>query len=154
MGIELIDTITPKNNGSFPMVNAKDVDVDGVRLPEKLEELAAGGNVESATDSDISNLFRLGDLTVSVAPRTGGQTVLVAPAMESGNMLRYLITDSDKTPVIVYDQPYVTANGWTGLPGNGEVSGAEGQVITVVEMTEQGAKARKAGSAVLPAPLA
>ena len=40
------------------MVKAKDVDVDGKRLPEKLKELeAAAGNIETATDDDINNLF-------------------------------------------------------------------------------------------------
>ncbi|PLS24206.1 hypothetical protein BLI708_08645 [Bifidobacterium imperatoris] len=58
MAIELIDTLAPKNNGAFPMVNAKDVDVDGKRLPEKLKELeTAAGNIEAATDDDINNLF-------------------------------------------------------------------------------------------------
>lgn len=58
MAIELIDTLAPKNNGAFPMVKAKDVDVDGKRLPEKLKELeTAAGNIETATDDDINNLF-------------------------------------------------------------------------------------------------
>ena len=58
MAIELIDTLAPKNNGTFPMVKAKDVDVDGKRLPEKLKELeTAAGNIETATDDDINNLF-------------------------------------------------------------------------------------------------
>ena len=58
MAIELIDTLAPKNNGTFPMVKAKDVDVDGKRLPEKLKELeTAAGNIETATDADINNLF-------------------------------------------------------------------------------------------------
>ena len=58
MAIELIDTLAPKNNGTFPMVKAKDVDVDGKRLPEKLKELdAAAGHLEAATDDDINNLF-------------------------------------------------------------------------------------------------
>ncbi len=33
MAIELIDTLAPKNNGTFPMVKAKDVDVDGNDSP-------------------------------------------------------------------------------------------------------------------------
>ena len=58
MAIELIDTLASKNNGTFPMVKAKDVDVDGKRLPEKLKELeTAAGNIETATDDDINNLF-------------------------------------------------------------------------------------------------
>lgn len=59
MAIELIDTLTPKNSGSFPMVLGKDVDVDGRRLPELLDELeeSAGGEPEAATDEDIDALF-------------------------------------------------------------------------------------------------
>lgn len=58
MAIELIDTLAPKNNGTFPMVKAKNVDVDGKRLTEKLKELeTAAGNIETATDADINNLF-------------------------------------------------------------------------------------------------
>lgn len=58
MAIELIDTLAPKNNGTFPMVKAQDVDVDGKRLLEKLKELeTAAGNIETATDDDINNLF-------------------------------------------------------------------------------------------------
>lgn len=58
MAIELIDTLAPKNNGTFPMVKAEDVGVDGKRLPEKLKELeTAAGNIETATDDDINNLF-------------------------------------------------------------------------------------------------
>ncbi|KFI97800.1 hypothetical protein [Bifidobacterium stellenboschense] len=63
MAIELIDTLAPKNNGAFPMVNAKDVDVDGTRLPQKLAELAAGAGVEAATEDDIANLFNTTDTT-------------------------------------------------------------------------------------------
>lgn len=94
----------------------------------------------------------LGELTVTVAPRSGGQTVTVAPETESGNMLRYKITAADAKPSFSYDTPLITADGWTAFPDNGQVSGTEGQVITVAEMTTQGAKARKKGEAVLPAP--
>lgn len=58
MAIELIDTLTPKNSGSFPMVLGKDVDVDGKRLPELLDELEEmGGEPEAATSEDIDALF-------------------------------------------------------------------------------------------------
>lgn len=38
MAIEVISTIKPKNNGTFPIVEAKDISVDenGMRLDEKL----------------------------------------------------------------------------------------------------------------------
>lgn len=40
MPIELIDKIKPKNNGTFAMVDAADVEMeDGTRLPEALATL-------------------------------------------------------------------------------------------------------------------
>ena len=58
MAIELIDTLAPKNGGAFPMVMGEDVEVNGKRLPEALEDLeAAAGDIEAATDSDIDALF-------------------------------------------------------------------------------------------------
>lgn len=42
MAIEVISTIKPKNNGNFPLIEAKDISVDenGTRLDEKLSNLA------------------------------------------------------------------------------------------------------------------
>lgn len=58
MAIELIDTLAPKNGGSFPMVMGEDVEVNGKRLPEALEDIeAAAGDIEAATDGDIDALF-------------------------------------------------------------------------------------------------
>ena len=58
MAIELIDTLAPKNGGSFPMVKGRDVDVDGVRLPQKLKELETHtGDIETATQDEIDDLF-------------------------------------------------------------------------------------------------
>lgn len=59
MAISLIDKIKPKNNGSFAMVDAQDVDMgDGKRLPEALDELQqAAGDIEQASEGDIDALF-------------------------------------------------------------------------------------------------
>lgn len=58
MAIELIDTLAPKNGGSFPMVMGEDVEIDGQRLPEILESIeAAAGDIEAATSGDIDALF-------------------------------------------------------------------------------------------------
>lgn len=38
MSIEIISTLKPKNNGTFPIVEAKDIDVNGKRLDEQLAE--------------------------------------------------------------------------------------------------------------------
>ena len=43
MAIEIISTLKPKNNGTFPIAEAKDIDVNGKRLDEKLDELSQGG---------------------------------------------------------------------------------------------------------------
>lgn len=43
MAIELIDKIKPKNNGSFPLIDASDVVMgDGTRLDEKIEYVNNG----------------------------------------------------------------------------------------------------------------
>lgn len=58
MAIELIDTLAPKNGGSFPMVKAADVDVDGVRLQQKLKDLETQmGDIDTATQDEIDALF-------------------------------------------------------------------------------------------------
>ena len=48
MAIEIISTLKPKNNGTFPIAEAKDITVDekGTRLDDKLTELAnnSGGS--------------------------------------------------------------------------------------------------------------
>ena len=57
MAVELIAKIKPKNNGNFPLVDAKDVAVDeaGTRLDEKLAELkeaAASAGRDGADGKD------------------------------------------------------------------------------------------------------
>ena len=80
----------------------------------------------------------------------------VTPAAEGNNLRRYRLTASDAKPTVNYDTQCATADGWPDLPANGQISGSAGQIITVVELTNQGAKARgKArgkGEAALPAP--
>lgn len=56
MAIELIDTLAPKNGGSFPMVKGEDVEVNGVRLPKALEDVV--NNVQEASNTEIDNMFR------------------------------------------------------------------------------------------------
>ena len=58
MAIELIDTLAPKNGGSFPMVMGEDVEIDGQRLPDILDSIeASAGDIEAATEGDIDALF-------------------------------------------------------------------------------------------------
>ena len=39
MAIEIISTLKPKNNGDFPVAEAKDIDVNGIRLDDLIENL-------------------------------------------------------------------------------------------------------------------
>lgn len=95
----------------------------------------------------------IGSLTVTATARVGGQTLAITPATESGNMLRYKITAANNKPTVTYGMQCPKADGWEDLPSNKQITGTDGQVVTVVEMTTQGALARKTGTATLPAPL-
>lgn len=55
MAIEVISTIKPKNNGSFPIAEADDIAVDenGTRLSAKLKELASGVKAEVEESEEI-----------------------------------------------------------------------------------------------------
>lgn len=63
MAIEIISTLKPKNNGTFPIAEAKDIDVNGKRLDTKLAELeenagSGGGGTGGGGDAiiDVSAL--------------------------------------------------------------------------------------------------
>ena len=50
MSVKIIDTLKPKNNGTFPIVEAVDVAVTSeLRLPEALEAKANASDVSTAT---------------------------------------------------------------------------------------------------------
>ena len=91
-------------------------------------------------------------LTVKAVAREGGQTVTVTEPVDSGLQRRYKITDANAKPSVAYDTVVATDGGWSAFPENGQVTGTEGQVITVVDNTTSGAFARKTGTATLPAP--
>ena len=111
-----------------------------------------GSGVTATITVTVTAAPTLGTLTVAAAAREGGQTVTVTEEVEGNNLRRYKITDADAKPTIAYDTACVSNDGWLDFPSNGEVSGTEGQVITVVELTNSGANARKVGTATLPAP--
>lgn len=84
--------------------------------------------------------------------REGGQTVTVREPPGAGMMRRYQVTDKGGEPTVAYGTVCALASGWADLPADGAISGGEGQTVTVVEATQQGALARAVGHAVLPAP--
>ena len=61
--VELIGGLTPKNNGDFPLVSARHVQVDdtGKRLDEKLAEIGTGGG--GGTTYNIGNGLKLEEST-------------------------------------------------------------------------------------------
>ena len=91
----------------------------------------------------------LGTLTVGVTPGADGYSVTVTPNVEAGNTRYYRVTEANAAPTITYDQ-VVTTSEWTAFSAEQKITGTEGQVISVVELTADG-KARKYGKAALPA---
>ena len=113
-----------------------------------------GSGVTATITVTVTAAPTLGTLTVAAAAREGGQTVTVTEAVNGNNLRRYKITNANAKPTITYGTTCVSNGGWLNFPSNGEVSGTAGQVITVVELTNQGSYARKVGTATLPAPTA
>lgn len=91
----------------------------------------------------------LGTLTVGVTHGADGYSVTVTPNVEAGNTRYYRVTEANAAPTITYDQ-VVTTSEWTAFSAEQKITGTEGQVISVVELTAD-SKARKYGKAVLPA---
>lgn len=91
----------------------------------------------------------LGTLTVGVTHGADGYSVTVSSNPDSGNHQYYRVTAANAAPTITYDQT-VTTSEWTAFTSGQKVTGTEGQVISVVELTADG-KARKYGKAALPA---
>lgn len=90
----------------------------------------------------------LGTLTVGATHGADGYSVTVTPNVEAGNTRYYRVTAANAAPTITYDQT-VTISEWTAFSAEQKITGTEGQVISVVELTADG-KARKYGKATLP----
>lgn len=55
--VELVAVISQKNNGTFPLVYGPDIEVDEMRLPERLAQIENGMQLDIATENDILALF-------------------------------------------------------------------------------------------------
>lgn len=93
----------------------------------------------------------LGTLTVTADATTGGQTIKVSPEAAKGNSLRYQITPSGSKPTVNYNTKCAVADHWVNLTSGAKVTGATGNIITVVEVDSLD-QAVKKGEATLPAP--
>lgn len=164
--IQLTATVVPDNAANKAVTWAsKTTEVATVDQNGVVTGVKAGTSDVTATAKDGSETVAtitvtvtaaptLGALTVAAAARKGGQKVTVTESVEGNDLRRYKITDADAKPTIAYNTACVSKDGWLDFPSNGEVVGNENQVITVVELTNQGAYARKVGTATLPAPTA
>lgn len=132
------------------IATVKDGVVTGVKAGIATITATTTDGAKTATTAITVNPV-LGNLTVKAAARIGGQTITVTEPIDNGLQRRYRV--DAKAPALAYDAVVDTANKWEALPENGEINAAAGQVITVVDNTTQGAKARKVGTATLPAPL-
>lgn len=137
-------TVTPAADGKTAVVDfiaAGNVDIS-----------ATVGTVTKKTSFTVTPPPTLGALTVKAAARVGGQTVTVTEAVGSGLQRRYKITAANAKPTVNYNTVVDTKSGWVAFPDNGQITGTEGQVVTVVDCTVSGANARTKGEATLPAP--
>lgn len=131
------------------------VDDSGVMAGKTAGVARVNATVGGVTSPDLNVTVEaateLYALTVTATAVDGGYTVTATPAPGSGEMTRYKVTDADAKPSVSYDTVCDKASGWVDMPDDGGVTGSEGQVVTVVHLTEQGAKARAKGEATLPA---
>lgn len=89
--VELIAGITPKNNGTFPLVNAKDVYVtDSLRLDSALEALKGFDYTICSTNATTPNIITNGTLAPSTD--TMYRIYLVPTSSNSGNIYSEYIT--------------------------------------------------------------
>lgn len=57
-GVVVVNTLSTKNNGAYPLVMAESVQMaDGKSVEEKIGGLEAGAGNEVATEEDIDSLF-------------------------------------------------------------------------------------------------
>ncbi len=97
MPIEIIDKIKPKNNGSFPLMDAADVQMpDGKRLTEELAEKPKPSTIDlSRLDPDAENK---GVITETLTDGTARETKLTYDA--DGNITEIEDADGHKTTLV------------------------------------------------------
>lgn len=111
---------------------------------------AAGGTNVKATANVTCATPALKNLAISATQVSGGKTTLSVPNPDANNMMRYKVTGANAKPTVNYDTVVAIDDGWADVPANKQISGVSGgQVVTVIEMTTSGAKARGKGEVTL-----
>lgn len=58
-GVVIVNTLSTKNNGNYPLVMAESVQLEeGKTVEQKIEELEAGAGNEVISNEEIDNLFK------------------------------------------------------------------------------------------------
>lgn len=58
-GVTIVNTLTVKNNGNYPLVMAESVQLtEGKSVEQKIGELEAGAGNEVISNEEIDNLFK------------------------------------------------------------------------------------------------
>jgi hypothetical protein len=58
-GVTIVNTLTVKNNGNYPLVMAESVQLtEGKSVEQKIGELEAGAGNEIITEDEINGLFQ------------------------------------------------------------------------------------------------
>ncbi|KFI56584.1 phage major tail protein [Bifidobacterium callitrichos DSM 23973] len=117
------------------------------RIPSPTGQLAT--SVDYIAPIATTPAGTLTALTVTAAPRTGGQTITVTQTAGEGLARVYRIDDAGKEPAITYDVELGDPK-WVAFPANGQVTGAEGQIASVADITTD-KHVRAYGKATLPA---
>lgn len=83
MPIYLIDKIKPKNGGTFPMVDAEDVEYKGKRLPEYLTS-GGGSGLPEITEADEGKVLKVvsGAWVAAELPQYEGETEVTPSTTE------------------------------------------------------------------------
>lgn len=120
MAIEVISTLKPKNNGDFPIAEAKDITVDenGTRLNTKLEELANS----SSSGGSADNGFNLAK--INMTSDSGGTIEMLIGTFENAmtNPASLVLVLNDglffaykgfnvELPAIIYECPLIMSSG-------------------------------------------
>lgn len=103
--IELISGIKPKNNGSFPLVDAKDVRVDdNTRLDVALQTISGGGTILAVDDTlsvagQAADAKAAGDRLTELEGRVSAGDLIAAVNVYWGAGTEAAINGSGSTPV-------------------------------------------------------
>lgn len=109
-GVELISGITPKNNGTFPLVHSRDVEMpDGTRLSELTIPNQTSSLLPDVTEADNEKILQVknGKWEAAVISDHSVKTVNGIAPDQNGNVAITLETDME--PIKDYIDEYIAS---------------------------------------------